>query len=251
MKLQGKTAVITGAARGTGAETAKAMAKSGADLVLLDINEEGLKEQQEELKKYPVKVHVFAVDLTNYELVQKVGKEIYKVCERIDILVNIAGGGPDSTKPIAELSKESWDNLISINLGTAFNCTKMVIEQMIKQKSGRIVNVSSAAGVRGGPQFGKGGYAASKAGVNGLTQTLARELGPYGILVNAIAPGLHLTPATCGHPSDAMKALEASIPLRKFGDVNDLAKLIVFLASDDNQYITGDIICVDGGQCMH
>jgi 3-oxoacyl-[acyl-carrier protein] reductase len=252
MNLQGKTAIITAAASGIGAETAKTMAESGADLVLLDINEEGLKLQQEKLNKYPVRVHSFAIDLTDYDAVQRVGKEIYQVCDRIDILVNVAGGGgPDGSVPIAELNRKKWDRLIELNMGTMFNCTKMVIEKMMEQKSGKIVNISSAAGVRGGPVFGKGGYAAAKAGVNGLTQTLARELGPYGIYVNAIAPGLLVTPMTAKNPSDATQDFLSRLPLRRFGDAGKVAKLILFLASDDNQYITGDIICVDGGLCMH
>jgi 3-oxoacyl-[acyl-carrier protein] reductase len=251
MNLQGKTAVITGAASGIGAETAKAMAGSGADLVLLDINEEGLKLQHERLKEYPVQVEIIAVDLTDYDAVQRVRKKIYQVCERIDILANIAGGGPDGSKPIAELSKESWDKQISINMGTTFNCTKMVIDKMIEQKSGKIVNISSVAGVRGGPMDGKGGYAAAKAGVIGLTQTLARELAPYGILVNTVAPGLHLTPLTADKTPESIRANIAKIPLRYTGDPAKLAKLIMFLVSDDNQFITGDLICVDGGLCMH
>jgi 3-oxoacyl-[acyl-carrier protein] reductase len=251
MNFQGKTAVITGAASGIGSKTAEALAEEGANLVLLDINEEGLKCQQKNLTKYPVRVHIFAVDLTDYDAVQRVGKEIFKVCDRIDILANIAGGGPDGAKPIAELSKESWDKQISINMGTTFNCTKMVIEKMIEQKSGKIVNISSIAGVRGGPMDGKGGYAAAKAGVIGLTQTLARELAPYGILVNVVAPGLHMTPMTADKTPEAMQANLNKIPLRRAGDASKLAQLIVFLVSDNNQFITGDLICVDGGVCMH
>jgi 3-oxoacyl-[acyl-carrier protein] reductase len=252
MNLHGKTAVITGAASGIGAETAKAMAENGADLVLLDINEEGLKFQQEKLKKYSVKVSIFAVDLTDYDAVQKVGKEIYKVCDRVDILANIAGGGgKDGTKPIVELSKETWDKLIDLNMGTMFNCTKMVIEKMIEQRSGKIVNIASIAGIRGAPMDGKGGYAAAKAGVIGFTQTLARELAPYGIHVNAVAPGLHMTPLTADKTPESMQMNIAKIPLRRTGDPTKLAQLIMFLVSDDNQFITGDVICVDGGVCMH
>jgi 3-oxoacyl-[acyl-carrier protein] reductase len=253
MNLQGKTAIITAAASGIGAETAKAMAESGVDLVLLDINEAGLhKLQQESLNEYPVRVHCFANDLTDYDAVQRVGKEIYQVCARIDILINVAGGGgPNGSVPIAELSREKWDGLIELNMGTMFNCTKMVLPKMMEQKFGKIVNISSAAGVRGGPCFGKGGYATAKAGVNGFTQTLARELGPYGICVNSVAPGLLATPMTANNPSDATKDFLKRLPLRKIGDAAKVAKLILFLASDDNQYITGDIICVDGGLCMH
>jgi 3-oxoacyl-[acyl-carrier protein] reductase len=252
MDLQGKTAVVTGAASGIGAQTAKAMAENGADLVLLDVNEEGLKLQQEKLKKYSVRVYIFTLDLTDYDAVQKVGKEISKVCDKIDILANIAGGGgPCGSKPIAEISREEWDKLISINLGTMFNCTKMVIKKMMEQKSGKIVNISSIAGVRGAPMDGKGGYATAKAGVVGLTQTLARELAPYGIHVNAVAPGLHMTPLTTDKTPESMQANIAKIPLRHTGDPAKLAQLIMFLVSDDNQFITGDVICVDGGVCMH
>ena len=171
MYFHGKTAVITGAASGIGAETAKAFAQGGADIILLDINHKGLMEQKERLKEYPVQIKIFSVDLTDYDAVQKVGFEIYKTYNKIDILINVAGGGPDGEKPIAELSKESWDKLISINMGITFNCTKMVINKMIEQRSGKIINISSVAGVRGGPLDGRGGYAAAKAGIIGLSQT--------------------------------------------------------------------------------
>lgn len=252
MSFQGKTAIITGAASGIGADTAKVMAENGINLVLLDINEEGLKLQQEKLKEYSVHIHNFPVDLTDYDAVRRVGKEIFKVCDRIDILANIAGGGgPDGSIPIAELSRKKWDRLIELNMGTMFNCTKMVIEKMMEQKYGKIVNISSVAGVRGGPMSGKGGYAAAKAGVIGFTQTLARELGPYGIFVNVIAPGFHLTPMTANNSPEAIQTIANSLPLRRAGDPAKLAQLIMFLSSDDNQFITGDVICVDGGLCMH
>ena len=254
MNLKRKTAIITGSASGIGAETTKAMAESGANLILLDINAEGLKAQKETLKKYPIEVITYAVDLMNYDEVQKTGAKIFEVCNRIDILANIAGGGgADGSKPISEINRETWDRIINLNMGITFNCTKLVIDKMIYQQSGRIINVSSAAGLRGGPAFGKGAYASSKAGVNGFTQTLAKELGPYGILVNAVAPGLCLTPLT--HASNSSEAMDEfiknKVPLKQYGDVSKIAKLIVFLASDDNQYMTGDIICVDGGLCMH
>ena len=251
MDLHGKTAVITGAASGIGAETAKTFAQGGADLVLLDINEDGLKVQKEKLEEYSVKINIFTVDLTNYDAVQKIGMAIKDVCDNIDILVNIAGGGPDGTKPIAELSRESWDKLININMGITFNCTKMVINKMIEQNSGKIVNISSVAGVRGGPMDGKGGYAAAKAGIIGFSQTLARELAPYNINVNVIAPGLHMTPMTFNKSPESMHENLEKIPMHKPGDVSKLAQLILFLSSDENQYITGDVICVDGGICMH
>ena len=252
MTFTGKTAVITGAASGIGAETAEALAKNGANLVLFDINGEGLKVQREKLEQYSIKINCYTVDVTDYQAVQEVGKEVEKNCNRIDILTNIAGGGgPDATIPIAELSRETWDKLMDLNLGSMFNCTKIVVKKMMEQRSGRIVNISSVAGVRGGPQFGKGAYATSKAGVIGFTQTLARELGPYGILVNAIAPGFHLTAGTAFKPSNEMQAIVNSLPLKRAGDISKLAQLILFLASDDNQYITGDLICADGGLCMH
>jgi 3-oxoacyl-[acyl-carrier protein] reductase len=250
--LRGKTAVITGAASGIGAAAATAMAENGADLVLLDLNEEGLRLQQEKLKKYSAKVYIFAVNLADYDAAQKVGKEIFKVCDKIDILANIAaGGGSDGSKPIAELSRESWDKLINLSLGIVFNSTKMVLEKMMEQKYGKIVNISSVAGVRGGPMDGKGAYAAAKAGVIGLSQTMARELAPYGIYVNVVAPGLHITSMTADKTPESMRENIAKIPLRCTGDPAKLAQLIMFLLSDDNQFITGDLICVDGGLCMH
>ena len=236
MNFSSRTAVITGAASGIGAETAKAFAESGADLVLLDINEEGLQSLHESIKKFHIRINTFVVDVTDFDAVQLVGQKINKIYDKIDILANIAGGGVDGQKPISELSKESWDKLIYLNLGSVFNCTKMVIKQMIEQRSGKIINISSVAGVRGGPQLAKGGYATAKAGVIGLTQTLARELGSYGILVNVIAPGLHLTPGTTSNNSEAMQSIINNLPLKKAGDSSKLAQLILFLASDDNQY---------------
>jgi len=251
MRLDGKIAMVTGAASGIGAATAEAMAASGADLALIDINEKGLLKLRGALSKYDRVIKTYTVDVTDYDIVQKAGKKIFSDFKKVDILVNCAGGGKDAFLGFRELDLDSWDRQIKLNLDSTFYCTKVVIEKMIEQKSGKIINFSSVAGLRGGGMFGRGAYSTAKAGIVGLTKALARELGPYGIHVNAIAPGLHITPLTEINSKEALKAVEESLPLRCSGQPSKLAQLVVFLASDNAQFITGSVITVDGGFAMH
>jgi len=251
LRLNGKVAMVTGSASGIGAAIAEAMAVSGADLALIDINEEGLLKIKETLSKYDRVIKTYTIDLTDYNIVQQTGKNIFLDFKKVDILVNCAGGGKELTLNCRKLDSDSWDRQIKLNLYSAFNCIKAVIEKMIDQGSGKIINISSTAGLRGGGQIGKCAYSTAKAGIIGLTKAVARELGPYGIHVNAIAPGLHITPLTERIPKENLKAIMDRLPLRGSGDPNKLAKLIVFLASDDAQFITGSVITVDGGYAMH
>lgn len=252
MRVDGKIAIITGAASGIGAATAEAMAASGADLALVDITEKGLLKIRESLFRYNNRrIKTYTVDVTNYNKVQKTGLKVFSDFKKVDILVNCVGGGKEGTLGFRELEENSWDRQIKLNLNSTFNCVKMVIDKMIEQGSGKIINFSSVAALRGGGMFGKGAYSTAKAGIIGLTKALARELGPYGIHVNVVTPGLHITPLTQVHSREALKAVEDSLPLRCSGQPEKLAQLVVFLASDNAQFITGSVITVDGGFAMH
>jgi len=252
MKLQGKTAIITGAAGGLGTAMSNVLAENGANLALLDINEECLRQLKEELTKYSVKVETYAVNVTDFNAVQTAGQKIFAAFGRVDILVNNAGGTTTKDNlPLFKLTKDAWDRLIALNLSSVFNCVRMAVPKMVEQRYGKVINISSVAGLRGGGLLAMGAYAAAKGGVIGLTKMLAREVGPYGVHVNSIAPGLHLTLATQQFSPKEHKRIIDSLPLRTFGQPEKLAQLVLFLASDDAQFITGDLIAVDGGYSMH
>ncbi|MCR4443300.1 MAG: SDR family NAD(P)-dependent oxidoreductase [Peptococcaceae bacterium] len=250
MDFAGKNVVITGAASGLGAAMTERFAVYGADLALLDIDLKGLERVKETLPFHQGKVSVYRADVTNYREILETGKKILRDFGSIDVLVNSAGGG-DITLGYRELDEVSWNKQIDLNLNGVFNCCKMVLETMIQQKSGKIINISSVAGLRGGGLLGRGAYAAAKAGVIGLTKALAREVGEFGIRVNAVAPGFHLTPLTEKYPEEKLEAIKASLPLKCSGDPQKLAELVVFLASDKAQFITGSVITADGGYAMH
>ncbi len=249
MDFCGKSVVITGAASGLGRAITKVFATNKAELALLDINMEGLRQIKSEL--HSQKVLTYEVDVTDYEKVQEAGKRIVSDRGRIDVLVNCAGGGKEFLLGFRELDEITWNKQINLNLNSMFYCCKMVLEQMIKQRSGKIINVSSVAGLRGGGLLGKGAYATAKAGVLGLTKALAREVGEYGINVNAVAPGLHLTPLTGGTPTEKIELIKTQLPLKACGDPEKLGELVAFLASESAQFITGAVITVDGGYAMH
>ncbi|NSW92900.1 MAG: SDR family oxidoreductase [Firmicutes bacterium] len=251
MRMDGKTVIITGGASGLGAAIAEAMAKNGANLALLDINAEGLAKVKNQVSQYSTRVETYKVDVTDYKEVQKIGEIIYSDFDKVDVLVNCAGGGKEIVLGFRELTEESWKRQIDLNLNSTFNCCKMVIENMIAQKSGKIINISSVAGLRGGGLLGRGAYSTAKAGVVGLTKALAKELGPFNVHAIAVAPGYHVTPLTENIAEDKKNAIMQQIPLNKAGDPKKLGELIVFLASDDAQFITGSLITVDGGYSMH
>jgi 3-oxoacyl-[acyl-carrier protein] reductase len=243
MKLKDKVAIITGAGQGIGKEIALTFAKEGAKVVVTDITGKE-KEVAEEIKKMGREAIAVKVDVSKMEDAKKMAKETLKTFGRIDILVNNAGIYP--FKLFVEMTESDWDKVINVNLKGTFNCTKAVVETMIKQKYGKIINITSIAGtVVGFLQLTH--YCASKAGITGFTRALALELAPYGINVNAIAPGPIETPGTQALGKEAYENFKKAIPIGRWGKPEDIASLAVFLASDESSNITGQVIVSDGG----
>ncbi len=252
MRLQNKIAIITGSAAGLGAAVAEKFAENGANIALWDMNEQGLQEMEEKLSQYGIKAKAYKTNVTDYDEVQERGQQVIKDFGRVDILINCAGGGKDITLGFRELDKDSWKRQIDLNLNSAFYCTKAVIENMVENKYGKIVNFSSVAGLRGGGLLGKGAYSTAKAGVVGLTKAVAKEFAKYNIYANAIAPALHVTPLIKANLSnEQIEELKHSFLLDTSGDPSKLAELVVFLASDDAQFITAALYTVDGGFSFH
>ena len=245
--LEGKIAVVTGASRGIGRAIAEKLASMGAMVV---INYNGSAKKAEEVKakieSNGQKAAVMQCNVSDYAACEAFIGEIIKTYGRIDILVNNAGITKDGL--LMKMSEEDFDNVINVNLKGTFNCVRHVARQMIKQRAGRIINLSSVVGVTG--SAGQVNYAASKAGVIGLTKSTAREVASRGITVNAVAPGFIETDMTEVLSDKVKEASAAQIPLGHFGKAEDVANTVAFLASDDAGYITGQVIHVDGGMVM-
>lgn len=245
--LDGKIAVVTGASRGIGRAIALELASRGAFVV---VNYNGSKDRAEEVKKEIEaaggKAEVYQCNVSDFEKCQAFVQDVIKTYGRLDILVNNAGITRDGL--LMKMSEADFDSVIETNLKGTFNTIRFASRQMLKQRSGRIINMSSVVGIAG--NAGQANYASSKAGVIGLTKAVARELASRGITVNAIAPGFIETEMT-EVLSDAVKeASVAQIPLGRFGKPEDIAKTAAFLASDDAGYITGQVIQVDGGMAI-
>lgn len=242
-KLHGKVALITGAARNLGKVIANSLAEAGADVVLASRSLSEMEKLEEDIRKRGARALSIFLDVTDPQHVEKAVHQIITEFGRIDILVNNAA--TRSTKSILELSLDEWKDVIDTNLTGAFLCCKAVGPHMIRQGEGRIINISSRAGVQGIPN--RVAYCSSKGGLNQLTKALAIEWAPYKILVNAIAPGLMNT-------STAVQAIRAGrtseVPLGRAGDPEEIAPLVLFLASDASSYITGEVILVDGGRAV-
>lgn len=252
MRLEHKNAIVTGSAGGLGGAVAEKFAQNGANLALWDIDENGLNEMKAKLEKYGVKVNAYKTDVTDYDEVQKKGQQVIKDFGRVDILINVAGGGKDITLGFRELDKDSWKRQIDLNLNSTFYCIKAVIENMVENKYGKIVNFSSVAGMRGGGLLGKGAYCTAKAGVIGMTKAVAKEFAKYGIYANCVAPALHITPLIEANLNpQQIEELKHAFLLDTAGDPSKLAELVAFLASDDAQFITAATYTVDGGYSFH
>ena len=246
MKLTGKVALVTGAAQGIGKAIALLLARNGADIVVSDINLEKAEETAKEIGAMSPKAVAVKVDVANLSDVDQMVTGILEKLAKIDILVNNAGITRD--KLILRMTEEDWDAVLGVNLKGTFNCTKAVLRHMAKQRSGKIVNIASVVGEMG--NAGQANYSASKAGVIGLTKTIAREYAQRGINVNAIAPGYIETPMTEALPEKAKEELRKLIPMERLGKPEDVAEAVLFLVSEESSYMTGQVLNVNGGIYM-
>ncbi len=244
MSLKGKTAVVTGGSRGIGKAISLKLAKQGANIAILDmvINEDTIKE----LTKLKVSVIGIITNVTDVESVNESIKQVLDKFTAIDILVNNAGITKDNL--LLRMKKEEWDAVINVNLTGAFNVIKAVNKPMFKQRSGKIINIASVVGLMG--NAGQANYAASKAGLIGMTKTLAREFATRNIQVNAVAPGFINTEMTQKLSKEVVDYFINNIPLGTFGEAEDVANAVAFLAGPDSNYITGQVVNVDGGMVM-
>ena len=245
--IENKVALVTGATRGIGKQIALELAENGFDIAVNYRNmQDGMDELKKEIESNGVKCEFVKADVSKFEECEQMIKDTIKKLGKIDVLVNNAGITKDGL--IMRMKKEDFETVIDINLLGTFNVTRNVIPYMIKQKSGRIINLSSVVGVAG--NAGQTNYSASKAGIIGFTKSLAKEVASRNILVNAIAPGFIDTDMT-KVLSDAVKeGINAQIPLRRMGTAKEVAKVVKFLSSDDSSYITGQVINIDGGMVM-
>ncbi|KGR80389.1 3-oxoacyl-[acyl-carrier-protein] reductase [Ureibacillus manganicus] len=246
-KLDGKVAVVTGASRGIGRAIALSLAKEGAKVVVnYSGSEQKAQQVVDEINSMGTQAIAIQANISEVESVTNLMDSAIKQFGSIDILVNNAGITRDNL--IMRMKEDEWDDVINTNLKGVFLCTKAVTRQMMKQRAGRIINISSIVGVMG--NAGQANYVAAKAGVIGLTKTTARELASRNILVNAIAPGFITTEMTDALPEEMKNAMLSQIPLAKLGQPEDIAKAVVFLASDDASYMTGQTLHIDGGMYM-
>ena len=244
--LSGKTAIVTGASRGIGAAIAHRLCEAGANVVLCSRSAESVAEIADTLQDKGYTTFSMAADISEKTDVEALIEKTIEQFSQIDILVNNAGITRDTL--LMRLKDEDWDVVLQTNLTGTMYCTRAVLRPMIRQKSGRIINISSVVGLAG--NAGQANYAAAKAGIIGLTKATAKEVGARGITVNAIAPGFITTDMTAQIPEANQEQLLEMIPLREFGHPEDVADAVCFLASGAARYITGQILQVDGGMVM-
>lgn len=244
--LTGKTAIVTGASRGIGAAIARKLCEAGANVALCSRSAEAVAAIADALNSEGYTAISTAADISQKSDVEALIKAVQERFSQIDILVNNAGITRDTL--LMRLKDEDWNAVLQTNLTGTMYCTRAVLRPMIRQRSGRIINISSVIGVMG--NAGQASYAAAKAGIIGFTKTIAREVGARGITVNAIAPGFITTDMTAQIPEQHQKQLLELIPLRRFGSPEDVADTVCFLASDAARYITGQTLHVDGGMVM-
>ncbi len=246
MDLKGKNAIVTGGARGIGLSIAQALGEHGAKVIVCDIDEATGQEALSYLSDKGIEAEFYKANAALSDDVQDVVSKILDKNKVIDILVNNAGITRDNL--FLKMSESDWDAVISVNLKGTFNFTKALYRPMMKQRSGKIVNIASIIGLIG--NAGQANYAASKAGVIGFTKSIAKELGPRGVCVNAIAPGFIKTAMTDVLKEEVKSQMLSQIPLKSFGSTEDVANAVLFLSSDMSGYITGHVLNVSGGMVM-
>lgn len=247
MRFANQVAIVTGAGRGIGHAIAVRLASEGARVAVVSRTEQNASKTAEEINaKYPGLSKAYAVDVADSATVKKLVEQILADFSRVDILVNNAGLTRDGL--VMRMTEEDWDVVVDTNLKGAFNFIQAVIRPMLKQRGGHIINIASVAGLMG--NAGQANYAASKAGLVGLTKTIAREVATRGITCNAVAPGFITTDMTEVLPEAVKTGVVEQIPLGRFGAPEDIASAVAFLASNEAKYITGQTLTVDGGMVM-
>lgn len=246
MLFSERISVVTGASQGIGEAIAKELSKEGAEVILVDIQKEKLDEVTQKIRADNGEASSYCADVSRMEEAVSVVEAALKERQRIDHLVNNAGITKDNL--LMRMREEEWDAVLAVNLKGVFNFSRAVIRNMIANRYGRIVNISSVVGLMG--NAGQTNYSASKAGVIGFTKSLAREVASRGITVNAIAPGYVATPMTENLPESAKKAFLELLPMRRFGTPEEVAHVVKFLLSDEASYITGQVININGGMFM-
>ncbi|MDO3676766.1 3-oxoacyl-ACP reductase FabG [Paenibacillus ehimensis] len=243
MRLQGKTALITGGAAGIGRETAALFAQEGARVIIADYNKQQGEEAIQALLQKGADAHFIEVDVSDSGSVTKMAAEALAQYGAVDVLINNAGITQDRT--LAKMTEEEWHRVIQVNLNGVFYCTKALIHSMIERGSGKIISTASIVGVHG--NIGQTNYAAAKAGIIGMTKTWAKELGPKGIQANAVAPGFIETGMVANMPEKVIQQMLEKIPLRRLGQPIDVANAYLFLASSESDYVNGTVLEVNGG----
>ena len=247
MKLKGRTALVTGASRGIGRAIALALAEEGADVAVNYVSSEtAARDMAEHIQKTGRRALLAQADVADYPDTFRMAQEVLREFGRLDILVNNAGINSDKT--FTKMDHASWRKVLGTNLDGVFNCTKVFIDQMLKQNYGRVVNITSVIGQIG--NFGQANYAASKAGVAAFTKSLAKELAGKGVTVNAVAPGFIETEMVDSIPEKVRARLLDQIPLRRFGSAQEVARAVTYLVSADGDYITGAELSINGGLLM-
>jgi 3-oxoacyl-(acyl-carrier-protein) reductase len=247
MKLKGRTALVTGGSRGIGRAVALALAEEGADVAINYVSSEAAaRDVADHIRKMGRQAILAQADVSDYPDTFRMAQDVLRAFGHLDILVNNAGINSDKT--FTKMDHASWRKVLGTNLDGVFNCTKVFVDQMLKQGYGRVVNMTSVIGQIG--NFGQANYAASKAGVAAFTKSLAKELAGKGLTVNAVAPGFIETEMVAGIPDKVKERLLAQIPLHRFGTAEEVARAVVYIVSPDGDYITGAELSINGGLLM-
>lgn len=244
MRLSGKVVIITGGAKGIGKEISLRFAREGAKVVIIcDVDTSAAEQALKQIEEISHDCTYYQMDVTNRQQVFEVVHKIIEKYGRIDVLINNAGINCDSF--LKKMTEEQWDQVIAVNLKGVFNCAQAVVDVMIKQGKGKIITTTSVVGLYG--NIGQTNYAASKFGVIGMTKTWAKELGPKGINVNAVAPGFIMTQMTEKMPQHILDEMQLKTPMRRLGTPADVANAFLYLASDESNFVNGAVLSVDGG----